>query len=71
MIAKKVESKLQEKQIVVMMTRTDERGLADSKVEDMKTRVDIINENKPVLAVSIHLQPFPGIHLCLIFPLQQ
>ena len=64
MIAKKVESKLQEKQIVVMMTRTDERGLADSKVEDMKTRVDIINENKPVLAVSIHQNSYEQEGIC-------
>lgn len=64
MIAKKVASKLQEKQIVVMMTRTDERGLADSKVEDMKTRVDIINENKPVLAVSIHQNSYEQEEIC-------
>lgn len=53
-IAKKVEAKLKEKNISVFMTRTDEKGLANSKVEDMKTRVSMINENKPILAVSIH-----------------
>ena len=64
MIAKKVESKLQKKQIAVVMTRTDERGLADSKVEDMKTRVAIINENKPVLAVSIHQNSYEQEGIC-------
>ena len=58
-IAKKLESKLKENGITVLMTREDDSGLYDEdssnkKAEDMKSRVDLINETKPVLAVSIH-----------------
>lgn len=68
-IAKKVEAKLQAKQISVFMTRKDEQGLANSKVEDMKTRVSMINENKPVLAVSIHQNSYEqeSIHGAQVF----
>lgn len=68
-IAKKVEAKLKEKQITVFMTRTDEKGLANSKVEDMKTRVGMINENKPILAVSIHQNSYEqeSIHGAQVF----
>lgn len=68
-IAKKVEAKLRAKQITVFMTRKDEQGLANSKVEDMKTRVSMINENKPVLAVSIHQNSYEqeSIHGAQVF----
>ena len=41
------------------MTRTDDAGMADSQVEDLKERVKLINETKPVLAVSIHQNSYP------------
>lgn len=68
-IAKKVEKGLQEKGFKVVMTRQDEQGLADSKIEDMKTRVDIINEKKPVLAVSVHQNSYEqeSIHGAQVF----
>lgn len=53
-IAKKIETYLKEKKISVFMTRVDEKGLANSKIEDMKARITMINEKNPVLAVSIH-----------------
>ena len=53
-IAIKLKSLLEEQGIKVIMTREDENGLADSKVEDLKKRVSIINQEKPLLAVSIH-----------------
>lgn len=58
-ISKKLESKLKENGISVLMTREDDSGLYDEnstnkKAEDMKKRVEIINESKPTLVVSIH-----------------
>lgn len=53
-IAVKLQKRLQEQGIKVIMTREDEKGLADSKVEDLKTRVAVINKNSPDLAVCIH-----------------
>ena len=35
--------------VKVIMTREDENGIADSKAEDMKERVAIINREKPCL----------------------
>lgn len=40
--------------IKVVMTRTEDKRLAETQVEDLKERVRIMNEEKPVLAVSIH-----------------
>ena len=53
-IAVKTKSLLEEYGIEVIMTREDENGIADSKMEDMKKRIEIINENDPQLCVSIH-----------------
>lgn len=53
-IANKVKMMLEKQGLKVIMTRKDENSLASSKVEDMKTRVSIINQEKPSLAVSIH-----------------
>lgn len=53
-IAKKVKAMLIKQNITVVMTREDDDGLADSKVEDLKARVTLINETKPDLAVSVH-----------------
>lgn len=58
-IALKVKEKLENEQIKVIMTREDENGLStdgasNHKVEDMKKRVEIINESEASIAVSIH-----------------
>lgn len=53
-IAKQLKKFLKERGIEVVMTRTEDAALADSKGEDLKKRVELINENQPNLAVSIH-----------------
>ncbi|MGC4018784.1 MAG: N-acetylmuramoyl-L-alanine amidase [Muricomes sp.] len=68
-IANKVKTMLEKQGMEVIMTRQDENSLAGSKVEDMKTRVSIINEKAPVLAVSIHQNSYPdeSIHGAQVF----
>ncbi|RHR21221.1 N-acetylmuramoyl-L-alanine amidase [Clostridium sp. AF19-22AC] len=68
-IAKKVKSNLEKQGFAVVMTREDAEGLADSKAEDMKARVSIINKAKPSLAVSIHQNSYPeeSIHGAQVF----
>lgn len=68
-IAKKVQSLLEEQGIIVAMTREDENGLADTKVEDLKARVALINKKKPILAVSIHQNSYQegSIHGAQVF----
>jgi len=68
-IALKVKTMLEKQGIKVIMTRDDENGLADSKVEDMKERVSIINKEKPALAVSIHQNSYheESIHGAQVF----
>lgn len=63
-IALKLERNLRENGINVVMTRTDDNGLyketdSNKKVVDMKNRLAIIEEAKPVLAVSIHQNSYP------------
>lgn len=53
-IAYKLKELLEEQGIIVVMTRETGEGLADSKTDDMKKRVEIINKEKPILCVSIH-----------------
>ena len=53
-IAAKVKTLLEEKGFAVAMTREQDEMLDGTKREDMKKRVEIINEIKPDLAVSIH-----------------
>ena len=58
-IAKKVQYYLKKEGLGVIMTREDDQGLYDNtvsnkKAADMKKRVNLINEAKPVLVVSIH-----------------
>lgn len=45
---------MEKENIQVIMTRETDKQLAQSKVEDLKYRVKIMNETSPVLAVSIH-----------------
>ena len=61
-IALKLERNLRENGIRVVMTRTDDNGLykandTNKKVRDMKNRLEIIEQAKPALAVSIHQNP--------------
>lgn len=63
-IAEKVEAFLEMEGIEVVMTRTDGEGLYDSgvenkKVQDMKRRIEIIEEASPALTVSIHQNSYP------------
>lgn len=53
-IALKIQNILSEEGVLVSMTRTTDERLADSQVEDLKERVEMINEAQPMLAVSIH-----------------
>lgn len=52
-IAEKVKTHLEENGIEVVMTR-EEDVMEDTKLEDMKKRVNLINEVKPAITVSIH-----------------
>lgn len=58
-IAMKVKEILEEKNIQVIMTRTEDEMLCSEdtdnrKREDMRKRVEMINDANPILAVSIH-----------------
>lgn len=47
--------KLLEKEgVKVKLTRSDDQRLAETQVKDLKSRVDIMNNENPDLAVSIH-----------------
>lgn len=58
-IAQKVKHYLEDAGISVLMTRTEDAGMAESQVEDLKARVKLINEEKPLLAVCIHQNSYP------------
>ncbi len=68
-IAKKVQELLLKQNIKVIMTREKDCDLADSKIEDLRKRVDIINGEKPDLAVSIHQNSYTteNIHGAQVF----
>lgn len=53
-LSQKIKKHLEDMGYRVLMTRENEDALAGSKVEDLKTRVTLINENNPAIAVSIH-----------------
>ena len=52
-IAEKVKALLEENGLQVVMTREND-VTEDSKLADMKKRVNLINETKPAITVSIH-----------------
>lgn len=52
-IAEKVKKHLEKNGIEVVMTREDD-VMEDTKLEDMKKRVALINKTKPAITVSIH-----------------
>lgn len=58
-IAEKLKTYLEEHGITVIMTRTDDERLADSQVEDLKKRVELIDQEAPSLAVCIHQNSYP------------
>ena len=63
-IAQKVASYLKAGDVEVIMTRDDDAGLYDSestnkKVQDMKRRIEIMEEAAPDLTVSIHQNSYP------------
>ncbi len=68
-IAKKVQQLLLEQNVKVIMTREQDMDLAESKIEDLRKRVDIINGAKPDLAVSIHQNSYTSeeIHGAQVF----
>lgn len=63
-IARKVESLLRLEGIETVLTRTGSEGLYDAgaenkKVQDMKRRIEKIEEASPMLTVSIHQNSYP------------
>ena len=63
-IAQKVKVFLEMEGIEVVMTRTDGEGLYDNgaenkKVQDMKRRINVIEETVPAITVSIHQNSYP------------
>ncbi|OEH86364.1 N-acetylmuramoyl-L-alanine amidase CwlD [Desulfuribacillus stibiiarsenatis] len=67
-IAQKVRDYLQQAGAAVIMTREGDydlakentKGLSRRKVEDLRTRVKMINESKAELLVSVHLNSIPS-----------
>ena len=53
-ISLKVKELLNQEDVEVVMTTSEDERLAESQVEDLKKRAALMNEKKPVLAVSIH-----------------
>ena len=63
-IAEKLKKYLESDGISVVLTRENENGLYDEtasnkKVQDMKRRIEIIEETDPVLTVSVHQNSYP------------
>lgn len=64
-IAKRLAVLLEQSDVRVVMTRTDENGLYDpgadrKKVQDMKRRLTIMEETEPDLVVSVHQNSYDG-----------
>ena len=73
-IAEKVRYYLEANDVEVVMTREDDEGLydrqaANKKVQDMKKRVELIEQAKPEVTVSIHQNSYPeeAIHGAQVF----
>ncbi len=63
-IAELVKKYLEANDVKVVMTREGDEGLYDSgadnkKVQDMKRRIELIDETSPQVAVSIHQNSYP------------
>ncbi|WP_409296480.1 N-acetylmuramoyl-L-alanine amidase CwlD [Peribacillus sp. SCS-26] len=67
-VSKKIRDYLQEQGALVIMTRETDRDLADKdtkgirnrKREDLRNRVQLINESEADLYISLHLNAFPS-----------
>ena len=64
-IAKKVQLLLEQNGVVVLLTREEDKDLADEgaknrKAQDMKARVAFLDKEKPLLGVSIHQNSYPS-----------
>ena len=62
-IALRVKELLEQQDVQVVMTREDDQGTypktgSNRKIRDMKKRVEMINEARPALTVSIHQNSF-------------
>ncbi len=73
-IARLVKQFLEENDIEVVMTRESDEGLYDvnasnKKVQDMKRRIELIEEVKPMVTVSIHQNSYPeeSVHGAQVF----
>lgn len=63
-VAERLKLLLEANDIEVVMTRESDEGLYDAnasskKVQDMKRRIELIEETAPVLTVSIHQNSYP------------
>ena len=61
-IAQKVKGLLEQQGIRVVMTREDDQA-ENSKLADMKKRVALINEVRPMIVVSIHQNSYSESHI--------
>lgn len=73
-IAEALKKYLEAEDIEVVMTRESDDGLYDAnasnkKVQDMKRRIELIDEVKPVITVSIHQNSYPeeNVHGAQVF----
>lgn len=73
-LAKKLKTLLEQQDMEVMLVREEDRGLYDEnasnkKVQDMKRRCELINEEQPVCVVSIHQNSYheESIHGAQVF----
>ena len=53
-ITEHIKELLEKEGVQVVLTREKDEQLAESKVEDLKCRVRMMNDTKPALAVSVH-----------------
>jgi N-acetylmuramoyl-L-alanine amidase len=58
-VAKKLERLLEINGFTVIMTREDDKAIASTKKGDMAKREQIIDEAKPDIVISIHMNKFP------------
>ena len=64
LIAEKLKKYLEASDVKVVMTRESDEGLYDAeasnkKVQDMKRRIEIIDETAPQITISIHQNSYP------------
>lgn len=59
-IALRLRNRLAESGYTVIMTRSDDDALADSKKEDMRSRLKTMQEHRDALFLSIHCNKFPS-----------